>query len=586
MGSQTVQRRLAAILSADVVGYSRLMGEDEAGTLDRLKAHRAECVDPAIAARGGRIVKLMGDGALVEFPSIVDAVECAIAVQRGMAERNADVPEGTQIAFRIGVNLGDVIIEGDDIYGDGVNVAARIQELANPGGVALSDIAHQQVEGKIEAAFVDAGEHTLKNIAKPVRVFRWAEGVDAPTSDTAPLALPDKPSLAVLPFVNMSPDADQEFFSDGITEDIITELSRFRSLFVIARNSSFHYKGQSPKVQDVGRELGVQYIVEGSVRKAGNRVRITAQLVEAESGNHLWAERYDRELEDIFAVQDEVTQAVVTAIEPTLGSAERDRAHRKPTESLDAWENYQRGLWNIYRFAAQENTEAQSFFQRAIELDPNFAPAHAGLAYAIYLSVLLGFGADPASAPGEARAAAQRALTLDGDDAVAHAVVGRVHIMVGEHDAAIAASETAVALNPNLAMAHYSLGTALFYSGHYEEAILEVDEAIRLSPRDPMLWAFLNIKAAANLATERYEESLELALASQRQPNAGVWAYVHEVVALVQLDRIEEARQAFERVRAIKPDFDINFVVSHMRQTRATSGELHIDALKKVGLEG
>ena len=400
-----------------------------------------------------------------------------------------------------------------------------------------------------------------------------------------PLPLPDKPSIAVLPFTNMSGDPEQEYFSDGIAEDIITELSRFRSLFVIARNSSFHYKGQSPKVQDIGRELGVQYIVEGSVRKAGNRVRITAQLVEAESGNHLWAERYDRDLDDIFAVQDEVTHAIVTAIEPTLGSAERDRAHRKPTGSLDAWESYQRGLWNLYRYAAQENTEAQSFFRRAIELDPNFAPAHAGLAHAIYLSFFLGFRTDRAPARGEARAAAQRALTLDGDDAVAHAIAGRVHTMLGERDAAISACETALALNPNLAMAHLVLGNSLVIIGRYKESIVEFDEAIRLSPRDPMLWNFLHSKAWAYLPMERYEEGLESTRAAQRQPNAGVWAYVNEVVALARLDRIDEAAQALERVHAIKPDFDMNFVVGFLQQVRAVGFELYSDALKKAGLE-
>ena len=326
----SVRRRLAAILSADVAGYSRLMGDDEAGILAALKAHRAAVVDPEIAAHNGRIVKLMGDGALVEFASVVDAVECAVAVQQGMAKRNADVPDGKRIAFRIGVNLGDIIVEGDDIYGDGVNVAARIQEIAEPGGVALSSIAHDQIAGKVEAAFKDAGEHDLKNIAKPVRVFHWADGSDAPAVEAAPLALPDKPSIAVLPFVNMSPDADQEFFSDGISEDIITALSKFRSLFVIARNSSFSFKGQSIEVKDIGHKLGVRYVVEGSVRRAGNRVRITAQLIDAVADTHLWAERYDRDLDDIFAVQDEVTHAIVTAIEPTLGSAERDRAHRKP----------------------------------------------------------------------------------------------------------------------------------------------------------------------------------------------------------------------------------------------------------------
>ena len=321
-----VERRLAAVLSADVVGYSRLMGEDEAGTLAVLKAHRAECVDPEIAAYQGRIVKLMGDGALVEFPSAVAAVECAVAVQRGMAERNAEVPEDRRIAFRIGINLGDVIIDGDDIYGDGVNVAARLQELADPGGVCVSANIHEQVEGKLDVAFDDRGEQTVKNIARPVRVYGVTDGEAGTPIGQPALPLPDKPSIAVLPFVNMSGDAEQEYFSDGITEDIITELARFRSLFVIARNSSFSFKGQAIEAKEIARRLGVRYLVEGSVRRAGNRVRITAQLIDAAHDTHLWAERYDRELEDIFAVQDEVTQAIVTAIEPELASAERARA--------------------------------------------------------------------------------------------------------------------------------------------------------------------------------------------------------------------------------------------------------------------
>ena len=584
MGTEGVQRKLVAILSADVAGYSRLMGVDEVGTLAALNGHRAACTDPAIAARRGRIVKLMGDGMLVEFASAVDAVECAVAVQQGMAGRNADVPEGQRIEFRIGINLGDIIVEGDDIHGDGVNLAARIQEIATPGGVALSDFAYHQVAGKVEATFADSGEHNLKNIAKPVRVYRWAEVAMQSPSET-PLSLPDKPSLAVLPFTNMSGDAEQEFFSDGISEDIITELSRFHSLFVIARNSSFAFKGQSVNVGKIGRDLGVAYVVEGSVRKAGNRVRITAQLVEAASGNHLWAERYDRDLDDIFAVQDEVTIAIVTAIEPSLRSAERNRAHRKPTESLDAWESYQRGLWNMYRFAAQENAEAQSFFRRAIELDPNFASAHAGLAEAILTDVSLGFGADPTPALGEARSAAKRALTLDGDDALAHVMMGGVHMMLGEHEAAISACRTALALNPNLATARYFLGETLSYSGRHEESIVELDAAVRLSPRDPELWGFLVDKAEAYLAMECYDEGLEIARASQRQPNAGVWAHMAEVVALAHLDRIEEARQALESVRAIKPDFDLDFVVSFIQQVRWVGADFYLDGLKKAGLD-
>ncbi|MEJ2122956.1 MAG: tetratricopeptide repeat protein, partial [Alphaproteobacteria bacterium] len=395
---------------------------------------------------------------------------------------------------------------------------------------------------------------------------------------------PDKPSLAVLPFANMSGDPEQEYFSDGIAEDIITDLSRFGSLFVIARNSSFQYKGRSPKIQRVGRELGVRYVVEGSVRKAGHRVRITAQLIEAESGKHLWADRYDRDLDDIFTVQDEVTNAIVTAVEPTIGSAERDRVRRKPPESLDAWESYQRGLWSLYRFTHRENIEAQSFFRRAIELDSEFAPAHAGLAHAIYISVMLGFVANLASVFGEARASAQRAVTLDDDDALAHAMMGRIHLLAGDLDEAISACRTALTLNPNLALAHYGLGGPLNWSGRHEEAIVELNKAIRLSPRDPLMWHFLTIKAQALMAMEYYEEGLELARTARRQANAGVWAFSTEVVALAHLDRIEEAKLALKRARTIKSDFDLDFVANTFKRIGAVDYEYYLDGLKRAGL--
>ncbi|MFQ5984759.1 MAG: adenylate/guanylate cyclase domain-containing protein [Alphaproteobacteria bacterium] len=588
MAREGIERRLTTIMSADVVGYSRLMAGDEAGTFAQLKTHRRELIEPKTAEHHGRVVKLTGDGTLMEFASVVDAVNFAVEVQQAMVERNAGVPEDRQIKYRIGINIGDIIVDGEDIYGEGVNVAARLEGLAEPGGICISAKVYEEVRNKLPTAFEDLGEQEVKNIPDPVRVYRWTDAAAASTTDTGKtegaLPLPNKPSMAVLPFTNMSGDPDQEFFADGISEDIITELSKFRSLIVIARNSSFAFKGQSLDVKELSKRLGVRYLVEGSVRRAGNRVRVTAQLVDAVADAHLWAERYDRDLDDIFAVQDEVTNAIVTAIEPTLGSAERGRAHRKPTERLDAWESYQRGMWNVYRYAAQENTEAQTFFRRAIELDPNFAPAHAGLAYAIYLSVMLGFGADPASALGEARDAAERAVTLDGDDALAHVAVGRLHLMVGEHEAAISACETALALNPNLATARFGLGWALTYTGRREEGLAELDEAIRLSPRDPMLWGFLVLKAQAYIAMERYEEGLKFARAAQRQPNAGVWAYVSEAVALAQLDRIEEARQALERVSAIKPDFDMNFAASTIAQMRAVGFEFYLDALKKAGL--
>ena len=583
-----MERRLAAILAADVVGYARLMGADEAGTLAALKAHRKALFDPTVATHQGRIVKLMGDGALVEFASLVAAVECAVAIQHGMAERNAGVADEHRIVFRIGINLGEVIVDGDDIYGDGVNVAARIQEVAMPGGVALSDAAHQQVEGKIDAVFADTGEQVLKNIAKPVTIHQWAGDAGSPAtgipSSEAALPLPDKPSIAVLPFDNMSGDPDQGFFADGIAEDIITELSKFRSLFVIARNSSFSFRGQAIEVKELSAKLGVRYIVEGSVRRAGNRVRVSAQLIDAIADAHLWAERYDRVLDGIFAVQDEVTLAIVTAIEPTLASAERERALRKPTGSLGAWESYQRGLWHAYQFTAAENAAAQTHFRRAMARDPNFAPAHAGLAYALFLSVMLGFGGDTGSSVAAASAAAHRAITLDPEDALGQATAGRVHQMMGEHEAAISAYEKALTLNPNYAGAHYGLGWTLTYSGRPEAGLPEVDTAIRLSPRDPMLWGFLTLKGVAFLAMDRHQEALNWIRKALQQPNAGVRTQVLEVVALAHLDRIEEAKQALRRVYAIKPDFDMDFVRATAKMMHPSSAKRYIDGLRKAGL--
>ena len=329
------QRRLAAIVSADVVGYSSLMGTDETGTLDALRAHRAELIDPLIAEGGGRIVKTMGDGLLLEFPSVVAAVECCIAVQTGMAERNSGIADKDAIRFRVGVHLGDIVVEGDDIFGDGVNIAARLQEIGDAGGIANSGTAHENITGRVDAAFADTGDRELKNIERPVRVWRWSpDGVPHDLPEADPLALPDKPSIAVLPFENMSGDPEQEYFADGMMEDIITALSKFRWFFVIARNSTFVYKGQAVDIKQVGRELGVRYVLEGSVRKAANRVRISAQLIEAETGNHVWAERYDRSLEDIFELQDEITSTIAAAVEPELAGSERERAMRKPTENL------------------------------------------------------------------------------------------------------------------------------------------------------------------------------------------------------------------------------------------------------------
>src|SRR5499427_5748698 len=375
----TATRKLAAILAADVAGYSRMMGADEEGTLERLKAHRRELIDPKIAEHHGRIVKTTGDGMLVEFASVVDAVRCAVDVQTAMPERNTAVPPEQRITFRVGINLGDVIIEGDDIHGDGVNIAARLEAMAEPGMVCMSAAAWEQVKGKVPFGADDLGEHQLKNIERPVRVFRIASGAPA-TATRKPLPLPDKPSIAVLPFQNLSGDPEQEYFADGMVEDIISGLSRIGWLFVIARNSSFTYKGKTVDVKHVGRELGVRYVLEGSVRKAGERLRISGQLVEAETGSHLWAHRFDSVLEDVFDLQDRVTMAVAGAMEPSINQAEIRRANRKPTENLQAYDWLARGLGEEQLYSRDSVDRAMQMARRAIELDPRYAEAHARLA--------------------------------------------------------------------------------------------------------------------------------------------------------------------------------------------------------------
>ena len=371
----TEQRRLAAIVSADVAGYSRLMGRDESGTLAALKALRQEVVDPTIASHGGRIVKTTGDGLLLEFPSVVNAVRCAVEVQTAMADRTAEIAEDRRIAFRIGINIGDIIVEGDDIFGDGVNVAARLQEIAAPGGICISSRVHEDVRDRLDTAFDDGGTQTLKNIARPVQVWRWQPGtavLPKPAPAPTALPLPDKPSIAVLPFQNMSGDAEQEYFADGIAEDIITELTRFRELFVIARNSSFSYKGKSPNVRDVGRELGVRYVLEGSVRRAGNRIRLTGQLVDTQTDAHIWAERYDRQLDDVFLVQEELTRSIVRAIAPQISETELARVRRRNPASLSAYELAVRA--NATAFDAWTRSElrqeALRLAEAALALDP------------------------------------------------------------------------------------------------------------------------------------------------------------------------------------------------------------------------
>ncbi len=502
-----MERRLAAILAADVVGYSRLMGADEAGTLSTLKAHRQELMEPEIAAHQGRIVKLMGDGVLAEFASVVDAVECAVALQQGMARRNAGVSQARRIQFRIGVNLGDVIVEGDDLYGDGVNVAARLEGLADPGGICISGPAFDVIEGKLDVAFEDVGERKVKNIAKPLRVYRFVPRADAQAAPAGEWrSVPDKPSIAVLPFTNMSGDPEQDYFADGITEDIITELSRFQSLFVIARNSTFTYKGRAVRVQDVGRELGVHYVLEGSVRRAGGRVRVTVQLVNATNGNHIWAERYDRDVTDIFELQDELTQSIVATLSGRLESADVERVKRKPPNTASVYDYVLRAKLCHHRGTPDDSAEALRLLDQALSIDPEFAPAYAWRACTVGQAFARGYIEQTDAAEREVYRDVLRGLALDENDLECIRILGEFRIEQYRPDDALVQNEKALRLNPNDPRIVAQRGEILTWLGRPEDGAEWVHKAMRLSPYEADAWAHLLGRAL--FGARRYQEAL------------------------------------------------------------------------------
>ena len=580
-----VQRRLAAILAADVAGYSRLMGADEEGTLARLKAHRRELIDPKIKEHRGRIVKTTGDGMLVEFASVVDAVRCAVDVQRGTAERNADVPPEKRIEFRVGINLGDIIIDGDDIHGDGVNIAARLEGLAQPGAVYISGTAYDQVRDKLDLAFEDMGEQQVKNIARPVRVFRIPAPVSGqPTASAEPvLALPDKPSIAVLPFENMSGDPEQEFFSDGMAEDIITALSKLRWFFVIARNSTFAYKGKSPDVRQVARELGVRYVLEGSVRKAGSRVRISAQLVDGTTGNHIWAERYDRELADIFAVQDDITRSVVGAIEPQLYAAENLRIQSKPPENLDAWGCVIRALSHLGRYTKEDSEQALQLLRQAVALSPRYAKAHSVLAFAEARSVV--YGGDIDIVLSAARQDARAALALDDDDPWSYFASGVVEWYASRYDDAIAWFRRAIEMNQNFALAHGCSAGALARGGQPDKALEAVDRAIRMSPRDPLNVTFLHFAGVAHFAAERYAEGVACEEQVLRERRNVPYALRMLAACYVGLGQLDKARATISELLRLNPESSIiRDAYGYLVYSRASDQERWVAALRKAGL--
>jgi len=583
VAEERVRRRLAAILATDVAGYSRLMGADEEGTLARLKALRSELLDPKATAYGGRIVKTTGDGALIEFPSAVDAVNHAIDVQRSMARRNVDLDNKTRIELRMGINVGDVIVDGEDIFGDGVNVAARLEPLAEPGGICISGTVYDQVRGRVEAPFKDLGEQLLKNIAEPVRVFALApEAEKSDTGATATEAIFRRPAVAVLPFENLSGDPGQEFFADGLTEDLITALSQWRSFPVIARNSTFAYKGQSPDIRKVGEELGARYVIEGSVRKSGRRLRVTAQLINTDTGHHVWAERYDRDIEDFFELQDEITQQISAVIAPELDRAEQHRMVGKRPESLDAWECYQRGMSLWLMLKKDENAKARALFERAIELDPNFVPPYVGYVRAYYVDARLGYAKADRD---KAMQAATRAIELDKDDALANYALGLIYILDRDHEAAISELEYAIQLNPSFVSPHALLGHALSSSGRAEEAIPHFEQAIRLNPHDPLIGLNYARMARAYLHLHKHEEAVKWAQQGRRRRHSFNWSLPSLLAsALAHLGRLDEARRAVEEMNELEPGITVEFARAHTPVTDTAYVDHYLDGLRKAGL--
>jgi adenylate cyclase len=594
----TETRKLTAILAADVVGYSKLASSDEDRTLARLRALRSDLIDPTVAVHNGRVVKRTGDGSLIEFRSVVDAVRCAIEVQNAMVERNSGLPPERRIEFRIGIHLGDVVEESDgDLMGDGVNIAARLEGIAKPGAICLSEDAYRQVRARLDLAVSDLGETQLKNIAEPVRVYSLQVGVPAqskPVTQAVPaapekpsmrLALPDKPSIAVLPFQNMSGDPEQDYFTDGIVEDITTALSRMRWLFVIARNSSFTYKGRAVDVKQVGRELGVRYVLEGSVRKAVNRLRISGQLIDTSSGVHLWADRFDGGLEDIFELQDRVTSSVIGAIAPKLEQAEIERAKCKPTENLDAYDYYLRGMANIYHWTKEGISEALRLFYKAIELDPSFASAYGMAAWCYFWRKANGWMIDREQEIAETARLAGKAAELGKDDAVALSFGGlALGYVAGDVDGGIALIDRALVLNPNLAAAWSASGCLRVFLGDSDVAIEHLARAMRLSPLDPLMFVMRGYTALAHFLAGRYDEAWPLAERASREQPYFLTGIRIAAVSNAFAGRLEEARKGVARALQLDPDVRASNLKDRLGPFRPEGLAKYVEGLRKAGL--
>jgi adenylate cyclase len=583
VAEERIKRRLAAILAADVVGYSRLMEADEEGTLVRMKKLRTDVIDPKIAEYNGRIFKTTGDGILAEFPSAVDAVRHAVDVQRAMAGINAELAKEKRIAFRIGISLGDVMVDGDDLFGNGVNVAARMEGLAEPGAICISGNVQEHISNSLDVALEDLGEQSVKNIDRPVRCYR-IHLVSAGIKIAPPL-ISNRPAVAVLPFVNMSGDPEQEYFADGLTEDIITALSLWRSFPVIARNSTFAYKGLPLDVRKVGDELGARYVVEGSIRKSGERVRITAQLIDASSGHHIWAERYDANLNDIFELQDEITTKVASVIEPELTQLEFDKTANRQTKDLAAWEFYTKGSVLLYYRTKDGHIQAREFLEQAVRLDPTFSRAYANLAFTYHRDLYQGSAGNREELLSKMTDVSTKAVSAGPRDATARSSLALNLIWRGEQEKAVAEGRTAILLNPSEAAAHVSLGLALDVAGEPEEALFHLENAARLNPRDPRNEIFETIVARACLHAHRYEGAIDWASKALQTRENYDEARLILASALGHLSRQDEVASAIQIERLGPPDLD--FVQRAWTRYKDDNAFEHMaDGLRKAGLRG
>ncbi|MDJ0948159.1 MAG: adenylate/guanylate cyclase domain-containing protein [Alphaproteobacteria bacterium] len=634
MAQEPVQRRLAAILAADMVGYSRLIGVDEAGTIARQKAHRAELIDPKIAEHSGRVVKTTGDGLLVEFASAVDAVLCAVEIQRAMGPREAKVPEDRRIAYRVGINLGEIVIDGEDILGDGVNVAARLEGLAEPGGIRISDVVFKNVKGKLDLGFADLGPQKVKNIAEAVPTYRvlidpadigkfvaakrrrptsprwaagavaavlvlasgglaiwrpWELGMEPASREETALPLPDKPSIAVLPFDNLSGDPKQEYLSDGITESLITRLARQPDMFVIARNSSFTYKGKAVKVQQIGRDLGVRYVLEGSVQKAGERIRITAQLVEAATGEHLWADSYDRQLNDLFAVQDEIARKVAVELAVKLTVGEVARSDVQATDNVEAYDLWLRGVEAYRKFKKETNVQAGELFEKAIALDPQYARAIGYLGWVRLNEWRFWWGEDRDRSFRQAEELARRAIAIDEDSIVGHNLLSRIYSFTQRHEPAIAQGHRTVAIEPSSANGYASLAWTMVLAGRPEDGLVFIGKALRLSPYPPV-W-YRNVEVNISYLTGRYEAAIASARKLLDRTRVGAMArgtWKLSIASYVELGREAEAGAEAKKYLENDPDFSVQEFADVLPRAFGymdqSSQDRFIDALRTAGL--